>query len=149
MPTINGRACIVDGVPVDKVFSNGRQVYGRNLITRTGELADTMVGMDGEIGKWSGSALMADKITVTPGEALTFSRWGDNTNASDSYFRYGFYTDADVVVLRLASSDYHFTITVPANATKLKVSYPVASQVKLEHGETYSPWTPAPEDVLN
>lgn len=32
MATINGKACVVDGVPVDKVFSNGRQVYGRNLL---------------------------------------------------------------------------------------------------------------------
>ena len=35
MPTINGRACVVNGTPVDKVFSNGRQVYGRNLLTGT------------------------------------------------------------------------------------------------------------------
>lgn len=32
MPTINGRACVVNGTPVDKVFSNGKQVYGRNLL---------------------------------------------------------------------------------------------------------------------
>ena len=32
MPTINGRACVINGTPVDKVFSNGRQVYGKNLI---------------------------------------------------------------------------------------------------------------------
>lgn len=31
MTTINGRACVVNGKPVDKVFSNGVQVYGRNL----------------------------------------------------------------------------------------------------------------------
>jgi hypothetical protein len=35
MPTINGRACVVNGTPVDKVFSNGKQVYGRNLIHDT------------------------------------------------------------------------------------------------------------------
>lgn len=35
MPTINGRACVVDGTPVDKAFSNGRQVYGRNLLIDT------------------------------------------------------------------------------------------------------------------
>lgn len=32
MPTINGRACVVNGVAVDKVFSDGKQVYGRNLL---------------------------------------------------------------------------------------------------------------------
>ena len=31
MPTINGKACVANGKPVDKVFSNGKQVYGRNL----------------------------------------------------------------------------------------------------------------------
>lgn len=35
MSTINGRACVVNGTPVDKVFSNGKEVYGRNLITGT------------------------------------------------------------------------------------------------------------------
>lgn len=35
MPTINGRACVVNGVAVDKVYSNGRQVYGRNLLIST------------------------------------------------------------------------------------------------------------------
>jgi len=35
MTTINGRACVVNGVAVDKVFSNGKQVYGRNLLLGT------------------------------------------------------------------------------------------------------------------
>lgn len=41
MPTINGRACVVDGTPVDKVFSNGRQVYGRNLLRNSVKLPYT------------------------------------------------------------------------------------------------------------
>lgn len=32
MSTINGKACVANGRPVDKVFSDGRQVYGRNLL---------------------------------------------------------------------------------------------------------------------
>ena len=36
MPTINGRACVANGVSVDKVFSDGRQVYGRNLLADSG-----------------------------------------------------------------------------------------------------------------
>ena len=31
MSTINGGVCVVNGKPVDKVYSNGIQVYGRNL----------------------------------------------------------------------------------------------------------------------
>ena len=37
MPTINGKACVVNGKPVDKVFSNGVQVYGRNLASGTSQ----------------------------------------------------------------------------------------------------------------
>jgi len=36
MPIINGKACVINGTPVDKVFSNGRQVYGRNLLADSG-----------------------------------------------------------------------------------------------------------------
>lgn len=32
---INGKACVANGTPVDKVFSNGKQVYGRNLLLDT------------------------------------------------------------------------------------------------------------------
>ena len=39
MPTINGRVCVVNGKPVDKVFSNGVQVYGRNLLLNTSNSA--------------------------------------------------------------------------------------------------------------
>ena len=41
MSTINGNVCVVDGVAVDKVFSNGKQVYGRNLLKNTGNLSST------------------------------------------------------------------------------------------------------------
>lgn len=33
MATINGKALVKDGKPLDKVFSNGMKVYGRNLIS--------------------------------------------------------------------------------------------------------------------
>lgn len=32
MTTINSKVCVVNGVVVDKVFSDGKQVYGRNLL---------------------------------------------------------------------------------------------------------------------
>lgn len=38
METINGKACAVNGKPVDKVFSNGKQVYGRNLLRNSAKL---------------------------------------------------------------------------------------------------------------
>ena len=35
MTIINGRACVANGTPVDKIFSDGKQIYGRNLLTGT------------------------------------------------------------------------------------------------------------------
>ena len=40
MPMINGRACVVNGTPVDKVFSDGKQVYGRNLYLNSKTIKD-------------------------------------------------------------------------------------------------------------
>lgn len=40
MPTINGRACVVNGTPVDKVFSNGKQVYGRNYLVNSSNFSN-------------------------------------------------------------------------------------------------------------
>jgi len=36
MSTINGQVCVVNGNAVDKVFSDDKQVYGRNLIADSG-----------------------------------------------------------------------------------------------------------------
>ncbi|AYG22339.1 hypothetical protein B9J76_16065 [Lacticaseibacillus paracasei] len=44
MPTINGRACVVNGTPVDKVFSDGRQVYGRNLYLNSKGIVEWLAG---------------------------------------------------------------------------------------------------------
>lgn len=45
MTIINGKACVVNGTPVDKVFSNGRQVYGRNLLINTSSSANNRYTM--------------------------------------------------------------------------------------------------------
>lgn len=53
MPMINNRACVVNGTPVDKVFSNGRQVYGRNLLPGTNQgLTNWTFGVDGSGGQY-------------------------------------------------------------------------------------------------
>ena len=43
MSTINGKACVANGVSVDKVFSNGKQVYGRNLLTNTSDFSSNWI----------------------------------------------------------------------------------------------------------
>ena len=63
MPTINGKVCVVNGTPVDKVFSNGKQVYGRNLLTGTDQ--DTVVDDTANTGT-QGWCLHAFLLTQQP-----------------------------------------------------------------------------------
>ena len=70
MPTINGRACVVNGAPVDKVFSNGRQVYGRNLLQGTRD--------------FSGISISGGKVAVTNG-GESFQAAFDTKSSSQLY----------------------------------------------------------------
>lgn len=64
MPTINGKVCVVNGTPVDKVFSNGQQVYGRNLLQGTGTASGDVAGGDGTFVKGAFNGYDAVKTTV-------------------------------------------------------------------------------------
>lgn len=148
MSTINGNVCVVDGVAVDKVFSNGRQVYGRNLIVRTGEIVNSILSVDGgKLLEFNQGSVMCDKIAVTAGEKLTFHQ--EQPVDTTYCFRYNWY-DADGTYLSRAVQVGKglFTVTVPANAAALWVSYPNVGRVKVERGTTATDWSPAPEDVL-
>lgn len=59
MAIINGKALVKDGKPLDKVFSNGRQVYGRNLLTDTKDFINK--GLSGNNQKTS---IVAPNSTV-------------------------------------------------------------------------------------
>lgn len=147
MSTINGKVCVADGVAVDKVFSNDKQVYGRNLIVRTGEIANQMVGPDGSIIPYytSTSTLTRAIISVTPGEQLTMSGSTDG----DNILRYAFYDAAGKTLMRnYAYLNTLTTVAAPAGAATFRISYPKEAQAKLERGSVATPWTPAPEDVL-
>jgi len=121
MSTINGRACVVNGTPVDKVFSNGKQVYGRNLLTgtcndiksATGNGQTTMQGASAAIlGVYSRTDSYEQVISsssdeffyrfvgpdnnnlygLTPGETYTLSGSGSHT-AGELMFRAQYSTD--------------------------------------------------------
>ncbi len=119
MPTINGRACVVNGAPVDKVFSNGKQVYGRNLLVNTSSSAtngQTMVkGASTQIfGVYSRTdsyeQVIADSMHneffyrfmgpdtnnlygLTPGETYTLSGSASHT-IGELQFRWGYGTNS-------------------------------------------------------
>lgn len=162
MPTINGRACVVNGTPVDKVFSNGRQVYGRNLLT----------GIDKAVhqapGSWQWVTTIPTKF-VTVGQPLCFSAFISNA----PYAKYLGQGNACCVIQAKDSSNNillekhgntidfdadgisQVSLTVPDKATSILLfivtnnmsqnayyGYP-----KAEIGAIATPWTPAPEDL--
>jgi hypothetical protein len=171
MSTINGRACVVNGTPVDKVFSNGQQVYGRNLLTGTGN--HTVTGT----GAWTQGYLFNettdDLLTLfkgLEGQTVTVSvdyeysgfiagsgngriGWEIKITAdSPSWFGPVHYLTNDSGSGRLYS-----TFVVPKNITGIEEGWGyivltdsgtgTVSHFKLEKGSIATPWTPAPEDV--
>jgi hypothetical protein len=163
MTTINGRACVVDGNPVDKVFSNGRQVYGRNLLTGTSNVQDyTVSGSEWALGSQSSNGTNAS-IPCIPGVSYTYSAIVKSATY-DCYLEIAFYDSGKNNVSHSANFKgkdtgvRQFTQTAPENATfvvaRIVLNNPPDSQTmvfnseKLEEGTTATPWSPAPEDVM-
>ena len=178
MPTINGKACVVNGTPVDKVFSNGRQVYGRNLYVDTKDFNNLGVWTNwsnsyktGE--KFNGLTVMGMKVDwgglgqikqVAKGETYTFS----------VYARYQSGTGKSVVFSIPINSTVtfvidHFQFSLNETWQRISATFTVLSDgvadislartnentntlltagPKLEKGTIATPWSPAPEDVM-
>ena len=178
MTTINGKVCVANGVPVDKVFSNGKLVYGRNLYLNSKTIKDGY-GMNG-----------ADKATVEPFDSTT-NMWhfvaaqGNGNNIGiylwnycngkipdNSYWSYsadikgtgkvvmfGIERDNNKLVKGNIGSEWS-RISQAGHVdygVKTLVMYFDASDSpldvyiklpKLELGTTATPYSPAPEDVL-
>lgn len=170
MPTINGRACIVNGAPVDKVFSNGRQVYGRNYIKNSHADYQKLT-----IDVWTGYTGIKIPITsmgVSAGDKITFALWIESpsealagTGPRINLVR------ADNTYMAVMGTDYilpgetgYRTITATIQADTISVQLFLQRQgataggtkfnvyikrEKLDTGTVATPWTPAPEDVGN
>lgn len=167
MPTINGRACVVNGTPVDKVFSNGRQVYGRNLLTGTSTSKQGIVAAgQNDIDNYN-----KQSIDVNPNNQYVYST---NIVSSTTYplvvRNYILWFDKDGHYIKISigenetinapNSRISNVFTPPQNASKAYLA-PVSlgqtrdsdtsivwNHEKFEIGTTVSPWTPAPEDVM-
>ncbi|RND55900.1 hypothetical protein [Lacticaseibacillus paracasei] len=162
MPTINGRACVVNGKAVDKVFSDGRQVYGRNLLTGTSN-QETSGTIPANSWHLSGSS----HIPVTLGQKLTYSIFITNNNTIDLASNIDLFSGPSWKlncignVIKAGTSGYSsvtFTISsgvdsITVNGVGLFASSDSATTVyrkeeKLEFDTIVTPWTPAPEDVM-
>lgn len=178
MSTINGKVCVVDGVAVDKVFSDGKQVYGRNLYLNSKAIKDYYVPNDGP------------KVTVEPFDSTTnmwhivakqgtsgytgiyFSRYANGKIPDNSDWSYSADVkgtgkikdfgisagDKNPVVGTVGSEWSRISQTGHFDNADSKTiimyfdtnSGPVDAYIKLPKLEqgTPTPWTPAPEDVL-
>lgn len=173
MSTINGKACVVNGKPVDKVYSDGAQVYGMNLARGTSPDWQKVAVQSHDWSDWTTSwafRILCEPIyKIIDGETYTAQvevrnathpimletnsyhenpgDWGRTGLLSPSKF---LDNDGKIIVTFTAHlpNGYSFlrpnlAFTQPYIGTE---SYEFR-RFKIERGTIATPWTPAPEDV--
>jgi hypothetical protein len=118
------------------------KIGGRNLIIRTGELVNKSLQADGSTNDYDKTNVMGSKISVVPGEELTFHK--DNPA---EWFRWNWYDSEGKFMSRMPNKNNLFTWKVPDGAYFILVSYPNTGNVKVERGNRATDWTLAPEDT--
>lgn len=118
------------------------KIGGRNLIIRTGELVNKSLQADGSTNDYDKTNVMGSKISVVPGEELTFHK--DNPA---EWFRWNWYDVEGKFMSRMPNVNNLFTWKVPDGAYFILVSYPNTGNVKVERGNRATDWTLAPEDT--
>jgi hypothetical protein len=163
MSTINGKACVANGTPVDKVFSNGKQVYGRNLLTGTSNAQDYTVS--GSLWATGSQSKNGKNISIpgTPGASYTYSAIVRSATF-DCFAELQFFNSNKKVISIVSSTAKtdtglrYVSGVAPVGTAFLYINmvlnHPPNSQTlvfnseKLELGTIVTPWTPAPEDVM-
>lgn len=165
MSTINGRACVVDGTPVGKVFSNGKQVYGRNLIKGSYD------------SSWNFSVnagATVQKVTMDSGEVALHVISTDKSSGFYAWFTLPSGNNTTSVEVKGTGTVnligwqglgyYHTNMTPTSNWQRVSITgsfdgkaHPFVFYgsmdvyvrlLKAEKGTIATPWTPAPEDVM-
>lgn len=169
MATINGKALVKDGKPLDRVYSNGKIVYDRNYILDTGNpKTQTSNGKDGQD--------LYDKAIFYK----SLDQWGRTDIQYIISFDWNLKTIlTNDMVLRLIMNQspwQNFAVTIPANklsghvditfslsssmisAKPTSLTFRIMSQMDSGNTITYSNlfmksgtlgnWTPAPEDYI-
>ena len=81
MATINGKALVNDGKPLDRAYSNGRIVYGRNYVLNSSGLngsstvRPTLIGASSSANATFTLTYPSDGILMTNGSTNTTSEW--------------------------------------------------------------------------
>lgn len=169
MADITHGTWIKDGKAVDKVFSDGRQVYGRNYIKNSHADYQKLT-----ISVWTGYTGIMIPITsmgVSAGDKITFALWikSPSEALAGTEPRINL-VRADNTYMAVMGTDYilpgetgYRTITATIQADTVYVQLFLHRQgavaggtefnvyikhEKLETGTVATPWSPAPEDVL-
>ena len=165
MADITHGTWIKDGKAVDKVFSNGRQVYGRNLITKTSaDLQTSPYADDNSHGGFIHN-FSSDELIPLAGNKVTTRAFIHNTTTHTvNLVMWTNYGGVSVGTDVLAGTDGYSTITnysissnsdtwgnitIRAYADNAEINGVPYKEFKLEKGSVVTPWSPAPEDVLN
>ncbi|AYH91951.1 tail fiber protein [Lactobacillus phage Iacchus] len=169
MADITHGTWIKDGKVVDAVYQGGVKVYGRNLLTGTGNHTVTGTSNNGYVSNEDANPTQLfqglEGQTVTASYDYEYSGFiaGSGNNrivweariAADTiiYFDLWYYPNNDSGSGRVSR-----TFVVPKNVkTAGSMGYiqfsgsgtGTLSHFKLEKGSVATPWTPAPEDILN
>ena len=157
MTTINGRACVVNGVPIDKVFSNGKQVYSRNLITGTSNEFKTVTGSG-----WGKSPVSKASGKYSAGRYYA-SVYIENTTPLEIYLYVSIYVGGKFIrnlsgeaIPAGQSGIISFTFDIPEGQVFSSAFVGFASEQTESYTYKYkemmitrtpSPWALSPEDV--
>ena len=182
MADITHGTWIKDGKAVDKVYSNGQQIYGRNMLLGTKTPMPLLVnGGFGHVQYDFSPNYQGGEVTlsfdielkgitdfnVSQGPTMRvefFNSWGSDTNTFEMEPNYP--VDNRWVVTKIDATHWHMSITVDAVYDEQHVmskgltffytlapsgttSGYIVSNATLTAGASTSPWTPAPEDILN
>lgn len=165
MATINGKALVKDGNPLDRAYSNGQLVYGRNLlkgsIQYTKDSPKTLTS-----NKTDGLQLLTDvyvnnlKAGIYTLNAKTDGVWVNHLSTTDPE-KHGvglylwsttsgrFYPLGNTVpkTITVLNDDNYF---IRLNTYSDGTTYVTQKfwDFKLEKGSTATPWTQAPEDYI-
>lgn len=144
MSTINGKACVVNGTPVDKVFSNGRQVYGRNLFSvhdwdaKPDLVSNFIPYMNIQLEPSTAYTLTTNISLESEGWADVFLFKDDETPGTQTSG-----VSSGVGQTLTTSSTGNVKVGVRNHSVSDGTNW-----IKLEKGTIATPWTPAPEDVM-
>lgn len=158
MTTINGKACVVNGVSVDKVFSDGKQVYERNLVTGTSKELKTVTASgwgtsapNRASGAYSAGRYYASAYVenTTPVRIRVFASIYKNGKFSHNVSG-GIIPAGQSGVGSLTFDIYEGDMVI---STFVGFERPQTESYTYKYKEamlkrTPSPWTPAPEDII-